>query len=348
MSELLTIPGLDQSFLELLEAAGFRDFKDLAEADDQDLAHELERANRILKIAKSAPDHNTVAAWVRQAREHTGMTVEEPVIESVNHEKDGKVVAMLRSSPLAIPLPGNALKDKGLSVPDIPSGLLLNEYPGDLDIRVDKRIPNARTDASSHAPYIQVSEKVSQSKLDIDVSRLKSMSHLGPMRARAHASPEPEMEDRIALIRAPKASTNEGRDPNSRRYIRGVLHSHPGGIYIGAFLTVVLMFLAPLAVVAALVLLLSREMPASFGWVEEWWLAFPVALPVVALGWAIWGLSGKCRVCGQRLFIHRPHRKNAKAHHIAGFGYVLPLCVHILLFRWFRCSHCGTPVRLKK
>lgn len=349
MSELLTIPGLDQSFLELLEAAGFNDFKDLAEADDQELARELERANRILKIADHPPEYEMVAGWVHHAREQTGMTVEEPIVVAVNHEKQSHVAAMLRSSPLAIPLPGNALKDKGLSVPDIPPGLLLSEYPGALDVRTEKRIPRARTDALLHAPYIHVSDNYSPSKLDIDISRLKSMSHMGPVRARVHASPAPaESEDRVALIRAPKASTNEGMDPNSRRFIRGILHSHPGGIYAGAFLTLVLIALAPLAVTAALLLLLSREKPETFGWVEEWWLAFPIALPVLALGWAIWGLSGMCRVCGQKLFLHRPHRKNAKAHHIAGLGYVLPLCIHILLFRWFRCSHCGTPIRLKK
>jgi hypothetical protein len=27
---------------------------------------------------------------------------------------------------------------------------------------------------------------------------------------------------------------------------------------------------------------------------------------------------------------------------------VVPLCLHLLLFSWFRCSSCGTPVRLKK
>jgi hypothetical protein len=29
-------------------------------------------------------------------------------------------------------------------------------------------------------------------------------------------------------------------------------------------------------------------------------------------------------------------------------GYIFPLCVHIILFRWFRCTHCGTPIRLKE
>lgn len=348
MSPLLSIHGLDQPFLELLEVAGFYDFKDLAEADEEDLVRELERANQILKITESVPDLVTVAAWIRHAREEVGITVEEPVHAPVNYENDSKVLATLRFSPLAIPLHGTALKDKGLSVSDIPSGFLLTDYPGDLDMRMETKFPKMRADAEDQSPNVQSAESFSPQKAEMDFSRLKSVGDLGPTRLRGHGAPVVETEDRVALIRAPKASTNKGRDPESRRFIRGVLHSHPGNIYSGAIFTLLLMVTAPVAVVAAFLLLLSREMPDKFGWVEPWWLAAPLALPVFAIAWVIWGASGKCRVCGQKLFIHRAHRKNVKAHYLPGLGFVLPLCFHILFYHWFRCTHCGTPVRLKK
>ena len=60
------------------------------------------------------------------------------------------------------------------------------------------------------------------------------------------------------------------------------------------------------------------------------------------------GIGGKCRICNQRLFVPRRCHKHAKAHHIKFVGYVLPLSVHLLLFHWFRCTYCGTAVRLKK
>jgi Domain of unknown function (DUF4332) len=348
MSELLTIPGLDQAAAELLEAAGFHDLKDLSDVNDRDLVRELERANRILKISKAVPSHDEVAAWVRHAREQTGIMVKDSVLDLVDYERDAKVLAMLGTSPLAIPLPGNALKEKGLSVPDIPSGLLLNAYPGNLDIRVDIRFPKLRADSPGHSPSIHISENFSPTKLEIDISRLKSVADLGPTRPRVHASPAEKIDDRVALIRAPRASTNEGRDPNSRRFIRGVLHTHPLGLYAGAILTLLLTVVTPVALVATLLLLFSREKPEMFDWVDARWLAFPIALPVIALAWAFWGFSGRCRVCSQKLFMHRPHRKHIKAHHVRGLGYVLPLCIHMLCYHWFRCSHCGTPVRLKK
>ncbi len=72
------------------------------------------------------------------------------------------------------------------------------------------------------------------------------------------------------------------------------------------------------------------------------------ALPIVGLGYLIWGFSGKCRICTQKLFVNKGALKHIKAHRLPGMGYVVPLCLHLLAFSWFRCSSCGTPVRLKK
>ena len=79
----------------------------------------------------------------------------------------------------------------------------------------------------------------------------------------------------VALLRAPRASTNKGRDPLSRWYIRGVLHSHPFSTYAGALVTLLLLIMTPVAVISALLLLLSGETPEQFAWVPAWLLAFP-------------------------------------------------------------------------
>ena len=90
------------------------------------------------------------------------------------------------------------------------------------------------------------------------------------------------------------------------------------------------------------------EMPDRFGWVPGWLIVFPLLLPLVGICYLIWGLGGSCRVCGQGLFRHSAHLKNKRAHHMPVLGYIFPLCIQILLFHWFRCTHCGTPVRLKE
>lgn len=352
LADLADIPNLEASSLELLEAAGYRRMEELAECHEEDLFAEIEKANRVLKIAEVSPDRSAVADWLKHAREVTGIREaprEEPTVEVIE-EILPNLALRLQTAPMAIPLPGAILQEHGLTVPEIPMGISAYEATGRAQSQQgENRIPAMRAEISAkRSIQWQNMESRTAAKSDMDLSRLKTIHEIEEVRARLPKRVEKPVDDRVTLIRSPRAETNNGVDPESRRYVRGVLHSHPFSIFSGAVFTLVMMGLAPVAVISSVLLLLSRERPQSFDWVPKWWLVFPMALPVFAVLWAIWGLSGSCRVCGQRLFIHRPHRKNAKAHHVIGLGYVFPLCIHILLFRWFRCTHCGTPVRLKK
>ena len=354
MAELTSIPGIGKTSLELLEAAGFHDAEALANTALPALVLELERANKILKITKRTPGEPAIRKWIAAARDLVGVPEEpaepaEPALVPVNYELSPQVVAMLASAPFAIPLPARVLQDNQLGVPDIPAAILLNRYSGDLDVRIEQRVsvnPFSKTAAPSNQ-YVRLANS-GNARHEIDTSKLRSTDELAASMPRVEGVRPSPADDRVALIRAPRLSTNEGRDPQSRWYIRGVLHSNAISIMLGASTTLLLMIMTPIAMIAALLLLASVVMPEIFSWVPKELLAFPVSLPVFGLFYLLIGLGGRCRVCGQQLFVHRPHLKNARAHHITGLGYILPLCIHILLFRWFRCTHCGTPVRLKE
>lgn len=353
MASLLSIPGIGKSSLELLEAAGFPDADTLANADVPELARELERANSILKISKRTPTQSAVQQWILAARQLVGLPAEPaapatPAAIPVNYERNPQVLAMLANSPFAIPLPARTLLDHQLGVADIPAAILLNRYAGDLDVKVEQRVPANRQPKPAATPnnYVRIADQ-GQPRLDMDISKLRSTDNLGEPMPRTAAGSAP-VNDRVALIRTPRTATNKGREPNSRWYIRGVLHSHPNSVYMGAVATLLVMLMIPVSVIASALLLASSEMPESFAWVPTWMLALPVALPLLGIAYLIFGLGGTCRICGQKLFVHRSHLKNSKAHHVWGLGYILPLCAQILVFRWFRCTHCGTPVRLKE
>lgn len=346
MTSLSSIPGIGQSSLELLEAAGFINVEGLAKARVDDLAMELERANRILQIAQNTPDRSNVEGWIISARELSGLAgitagaVEMPV----NNELSCQVDTLPDDAPFAIPLPARILMAQGLSVEEIPPGILLNHKSGDVEVRREDRVSSVPPAVSGN--HIKITE-TSESRLEIDISRIKSTDTLAGS-SRPITSKMMEADKRVALIRAPRAETNQGRNPQSRNYIRGVLHSHPVSLSMGAAFTLLLALALPLAIISAGLLLFSREMPEQFGWVPECLLGLPLALPVLGIAYLIWGMHGGCRVCGQRLFVPRMCLKNSKAHHIRGLGHIIPVCLHILLFRWFRCTYCGTPVRLKK
>ncbi len=355
MPALNEIPGIAATSLELLEVAGIRDAEHLAAQDAEFLVNELRRANEALSIAEESPGKATVANWISDAIDLVGAPPEAPApapvekaSSAVNYELNPEVREMLEQAPCAIPLPGRVMMEKQLRVSDVPAGLLLNRYSGDLDIRVgDPTAP--KTDVPIRRSSGKAERGANQpQQRQFDASKIKSMSDSPPAAPRVPRSKEGHEEDRVALIRAPREKTNRGKDPNSRRYIRGVLHTHPWSLRIGAVASLLLVINLPLAIVSGFLLLLSRENPDDFSWVPSWILAFPIALPITGLMYLIWGMTGKCRICNQKLFVHKGALKHVKAHRLPGMGYVVPLCLHLLLFSWFRCSSCGTPVRLKK
>lgn len=352
MTNLKSIPGIGKSSLELLEAAGFGDAETLAKAGVNELVKELERANHILQIANKAPDRKDIEEWISTARDLTGVKEDSApqVAMPVDYEKSGDVASLLGSAPFAIPLPAKVLVEQKLGVGDIPPAILLNRYSGDLEVRVEDRVPAAK----NQRPVVAASNNVKiadtgPARVEIDNTRIKSIDVLaGPVPRTGTTKKLAQEDDRVALIRAPRVETNRGKNPNSRRYIRGVLHSHPISLSVGALVTILLTLLLPTGIISAALLLLSDLVPRHFHWVPKWLLVFPLCLPVIGLAWMIWGMNGSCRICGQRLFVPRMCLKNSKAHHVPGLGYILPVSFHMLAFRWFRCTYCGTPVRLKK
>ena len=352
MVALNEIPGIGEASLQLLEAAGIGSAGELAEQDTDHLVAELKHANETLSPNKRAPGAASVSKWIAEARKLVG---DEPVREApqkivppVNYEANAEVADMLARAPCAIPLPGKIMMEKGLRVSDVPAGLLLNRYSGDLDVRVgDPAAPKSDVPTRRRTGNVE-SISSTATRRHFDASSAKPVASSPNGGRRVPVSKSGHEEDRVALIRAPREETNRGKDPESRRYIRGVLHSHPWSLRLGAVFTLLLALNLPLAIVSGFLLLASREYPENFPWVPEWILAFPLALPLTGLGYLFWGMTGKCRICTQKLFVHKGALKHMKAHRFPGMGFVVPLCFHLLAFSWFRCSSCGTPVRLKK
>lgn len=304
MTTLSSIPGIGQSSLDLLEAAGFINVEGLAKAEVDELTKEIERANQILQIAENTPDRSNVEGWIYSARELSALA-----------DNDAVDVAMP-----------------------------VNRESGDLEARSEDCDPSDRPVDLN--PQKIITEN-SESRLEFDISRIKSTDSLAGL-PRTNSPSIARDGERVALIRAPRPETNQGRNPMSRNYIRGVLHSHPVSLFVGAIFTLLLVPALPAGIISAILLLLSRELPKYFSWVPEWLLVFPLALPVLGIAYLIWGMHGNCRICGQKLFVPLACMKNTKAHHIRGLGHIIPVCLHILLFKWFRCTYCGTPIRLKK
>ncbi len=350
MVHLSNISHIDPSSLELLEAVGFVNAESLATAGVNELTQELAQANKVLRLAKSSPNSKEVEAWILAARDLTGIEVE---AASANHQTAGKQADSslaandLEAAQFAIPLPARLLVDKQLAVEDIPQGVFLGQSSAHVAVKsIDSTPATTYRGSVERSGNVQVAD-TSVPRLEIDTTRIKSTQEF--LNESAEKIPRHSTSDseRVALIRGPLEKTNRGRDPHSRRYIRGVLHNSPFFMKLGALVTLTLFLVLPIAVVSAGLLLLSDQLPKYFAWVPTWLLVFPASLPLLGLAYAIWGTGGSCRVCGQKQFVPRVCLKNSKAHHIPYLGYIIPVCLHMILFKWFRCTYCGTPVRLK-
>lgn len=362
MPKLQDISDIPSDAVELLEAVGYLDAHDLSDADTDELCDELVKANDKLQISVTDPTADDVRAWQKiasgradnsdsQEDEEADEEVVEPIEEAteeaeleeeevdtpevdddgyVNFEKDDEVLEMLAMSPEALILEPSLIRRHKLKVADIPEGLLLTRCKGEVEINV------MTSDRLSRAQRREAELK----RAGLIASRVRNFENAdgGEIKPLDRGAPR----DTISTAR----ETNKGVNPTSRRFVRGVLHPNPVGVRTSAFFAVLVQVLL-VANLIGIPWLLYHDYATGNSMV--WWVVgLMSALVLSALCYLIWGLSSRCRICGQRQFAPKKCLKNKKAHHIPIIGYIFPTALHAMFYKWFYCTYCGTAVRLKK
>lgn len=168
---------------------------------------------------------------------------------------------------------------------------------------------------------------------------------LDPVASSPSVAPLPSsggMKERNAdsVNRKALEKTNRGISPNSRRFVRGVLHHTPRQVILAAFFALTIR----LAVVAGVITMALFV----FGLVEKDALWGLLAIPLLGLGYLATLRKARCRVCGVQEFVPSGARKHIKTHRILFLGPIGSTAVHVLIFKWFHCMFCGTAIRVKK
>ncbi len=309
---------LEQSQLELLKAAGFMHPSDLAKQSPKGLIKELGQAKQFLDLEGEVPDESTATKW----------------LESCSEVAQGVVFKKEAPSPINRDQPG----------PDEQEA----EYLDRDDLRLLKVGPavfpraNELDDSRSPIkPKRKLSDRNEVNQPKIDAKKVRHMEDYA--KGGGHVAPLDRGEADVRTT--PKEGTNKGRDEKSRLYIRGVLHSGGGKVWFGALNTLLFYTLFPLSICAVGGLFFLDEQTK---WMQVYLLIVPGLLLISAFFFLMVSYRSKCCVCTQRLFVPKNCNKNKKAHRIWGLGYVIPVALHIVLFRWFRCTFCGTTVRVKE
>ncbi len=328
MPKLQDIPALPSDAVDLLGAVGYLDASDLAGVDSAELQAELAKANDKLKIIDEHPTTEEIGKWKGAAANYDpGETVEDPhdvedepeddpdrTPAHVNFEDDPEVQEMLLLSPEALPLDPSLIRRHKLKVADIPEGILLSQCHGEVEINLmppERKTRKQRREAEN---------------------------------VPSHVKPLERGEQRGAVSLS--EGLNEGLSPDSKKFVRGVLHPNPWRVRISAFFALLVEVML-IANFIGIPWLLYHEYASGDSML--WWVVgLSSGLFLSAICYLFWGIGARCRVCGQRWFAPKKCLKNKKAHHIPVVGYIFPTALHAIFFKWFYCTYCGTAVRLKK
>ena len=351
MLKLKDIPSLPDDAVDLLGAVGYLDATDLAEVNTESLQAELAQANVQLKIIDVHPTSEQIEEWKRATAEHSvsGVTddfkedalvashTQEVVVtgddsEFVNFENDPEVQKMLKASPEALPLNPLLIRHHEINVLDIPEGVLLSHCHGETEIKLTP------VDRMTTPQRHQADDK----RTGLIESRIRSFDEAGEITSRV--KPLERGEQKMAVT--PSEGLNVGVSPESRRFVRGVMHPNPWSVRTSAIFAVLVEIML-IANFIGIPWLLYHEYASGEN--MAWWvLGLASGLFLSALLYLFCGISSRCRVCGQRQFAPKKCIKNKKAHHIPLVGYIFPTALHAIFFKWFYCTYCGTAVRLKK
>ncbi|MFK7912123.1 MAG: hypothetical protein AB8F34_16220 [Akkermansiaceae bacterium] len=352
MPKLQNITTLPKDAVDLLEAVGYLEARELLDANSEELKGELDKANDKFHIAGADPSLDDIAEWKKIASDYDPSDIdiesieEEALVEqpeedpakessqskSVNFENDPEVLEMLAQSPDALSLDPSLIRRHKLKVSEIPEGILLTHCEGEVEINL---MPPERMSKRQR-------REAEIKRTGLMSSRIRSFDEADEIPGHVKPLERGENRDSVTL----SDGLNQGVSPNSRKFVRGVLHPNPWSVKISAFfaLLVEIMLVANFIVIPWL---LYHE--HSTGDSMLWWVVgLASGLLLSALCYLFWGLSARCRVCGQRQFAPKKCLKNKKAHHIPVIGYIFPTALHTIFFRWFYCTYCGTAVRLKK
>lgn len=366
------IPGLGKFSIDLLGAVGIENSSQLAQADPDILHLDLTKANNVLVLRESSPSPKEVISWIERAREITG-------IEGSQFDSDLDQLAEIEEMLVAIPVHGKRLAEQGIKTTDVP--VMETVVSGMKEKKILPRTPPITNPKRGFQPDADPAEKLVPLRQNVperprfskknplaipedvpkgppaskgnsfaipeEVPLLQDVPE-GPPASKRNSFAISEEKPQIApLVSKRKQDVrvsvskglNAGKKLHSRTFIRGVLNPHIWRMRISSFITLLMFVLMPASLTALGMVMKTKNL---------WWFAVPAVFLVIFFFYLTVASRMKCRVCGQPVFSPKSCRKHIKAHRSRMFGYIIPTSIHMILFHWFRCTYCGTSVRLRK
>ena len=345
------IENMQPEAVELFEAAGFTEIKTISDTSIEDIVGELKKANNVLEIIDTDPSRAMVIQWLKPLENELGDKLRENRAQiattAVIEEKD------LLNTQFAIPLSNNFIREHELDLNKMPNGSVLfidqekaQEYYQDEEIiPVNYNLVNntSANEAKTSDPAEVTNElhtSTTTSSEVLDKNRIMKMEDFQKEGSQVVAIKK-EKTDEINLTKTTRKETNEGVNPNSRFYIKGVLHKNISRFKTGCYSFLFVNILLIISFFTFSLVLIDRE--------RYWWAVWAPLLALLALFiYFTAAQKASCPICNQKQFAPKRCLKHRNAHRWPIVGYMLPTALHAIVFKWFRCIFCGTSVRLKE
>ncbi len=345
---LHTIPNLhnmNPKAIELLEAAGYLDAKTIASQKIADITSELAKANNVLNIIDEEPNIAIVTEWLKPLeQEFENLTESEfspppaqqtkssiqpkPRLASPQSNTQSANFTSQKetsSTKFAIPIAENYIQENKINLEELPSGKILTPS-------------NTNSNQNPQNAQTKLFDNSSAKKQALDKSRILKMETFHKEGGRVAPMQKPEVNN---LTRTTKRSTNEGVNPESRFFIKGVLHKNSFRFKTGCLFFLLAKSLIITAFLITPLVILDKE---KFHWAV--WAPLLAVIGTLILLTA--AQRAQCPICNQKQFAIKKCLKHRHAHRWPIVGYMLPTALHALTFKWFKCIFCGTSVRLKE
>lgn len=326
MITLEEIPGIDAEMALGLQSAGIGSPSILEKLSAAVVVAELEKI-----VEGKAPSKDEIERWQEAIR--------------IANAPEAKLVEVMTEGelPVAEALSSQDLMESGVSASAVPIARILEEPQGEAE--------NAGRETRTAVPVASpVSEPESEpapmkrAKPEPDREPLVPERKEVRVKSIEPSFAEPERQEPGVPMKFTTTTERGEKEEDVDRKNRAMSHKEPGRVLRGAVATV-LVGLFILVGTAAVVTALAMEfgMDTQFPSYLAWGL---LAYPLALLLFLTVGTSARCRLCGQRLYVPRQCRRHERAHRSI-FGYGMSLALHVIFFRWFRCSLCGTKQKLK-
>lgn len=348
MKPISDVENMPPEAIELFEAAGYIDAQTIFSQKISDITMELVKANNVLEIIDVKPTLEMVKQWLEPIEAKYGIVTEDDSLQvdpSMLIEPEDMI-----NNPRSLPISEQFLKNNNIEVSELPSGNLrfLDRDQALTFLSNSNNDALSLADSTPTLPVKQIEnekpllfDKPSLTKKEpqaLDLSRIISIETF--QNEGSHVKPIASKED-VNHIKTVSKEANKGLSPQSRFYVKGVLHRDVSKFKFSCRWFILSNILIFLSFAITPFVILDKD---KYSWA--------IWAPLLAVLGAILYLSlaqgSKCPVCNQKQFAPKICRKHKNAHHWPIFGHMLPTAIHALLFKWFRCIYCGTSIRLKK